>query len=313
MNRTPLVSVVMSVYNGQRYLSTSLDSVLSQTGVDFEVVVVDDGSTDGSSEILSRYASRDRRVRLFWQENGGLTRALARGCAESRGHLLARQDDDDVSMPGRLAKLAAVLEESPEVAVASSWVESIGPEDEPLGCMSFSEDSATATDGVLRSGRSPVHGAVMFRRRDLEAVGGYRPQFYFAQDADLWFRIAREGRFRFLPEVLYRFRIVDGSISSKHRASQERLYGLAKECRRAREEGRPEGPLLDEAETVRPGLVRSGRVKRGAGTYFIGRTLLRKGDPRALGYLKSYVRQSPFDPKGWVSVLQALLARKSAG
>ncbi len=312
MSRTPLVSVVMSVYNGQRYLSTSLDSVLSQDGVDFEVVVVDDGSTDGSAGILSAYARRDQRVRVLRQENGGLTRALARGCAESRGILLARQDDDDVSMPGRLAKLAEVLEGCPGVAVASSWVESIGPEDEPLDRTSFSEDVTTATRGVLLSGRSPVHGSVMFRRRDLEAVGGYRPQFYFAQDADLWFRIAREGWFQFLPEVLYQFRIVEGSISSTHRASQVRLYELAKECHRAREAGRSEGPLLAEAEAIRPGLMRSGRAKRGAGTHFIGRTLLRKRDPRAFGYLKSYVRQSPFDPKGWVSLLQAVLARRIA-
>jgi glycosyltransferase involved in cell wall biosynthesis len=313
MTRKPLVSVVMSVYNGQRYLPASLDSILSQEGVDFEVVVVDDGSTEECAEVLSGYAGRDPRVRILRQENGGLTRALVRACAEARGLFLARQDDDDVSMPGRLLKLATVLEKSPEVAVAASWVECIGPEDESLSIASFPVGVATGTDGVLEHRRSPVHGSVMFRKRDLEAVGNYRPQFYFAQDSDLWFRLAARGGFLFVPEVLYRLRIAEGSISARHRESQLRLYGLARECWRARTEGRPEGPFLEEAMGIRPGRTKEGRTKKGEGTYFIGRTLLRNGDPRALGYLRSYVRQSPFDPKGWISVLQAAFARRGRG
>lgn len=312
MSRAPLVSVVMSVCNGQRYLSSSLDSILAQEGVDLEVVVVDDGSTDASARILADYARRDPRVRVLTQANAGLTRSLAQGCAEARGRFIARQDDDDVSVPGRLGALATLLSRESSIAVASSWVERIGPRDEPLGCASFPRDPADATDEVLLSGRSPVHGSTMFRKEDLEAVGGYRPQFYFAQDADLWFRLADRGRFQFLPEVLYRFRVVEGSISSKHRSSQLRLYELAKECRRARQEGRSEGPLLAEAEGIRPGLVKAGKAKKGAGDYFVGRTLLGNGDPRAIGYLRSYVRQAPFDPKGWISLFQAGLSRRSA-
>lgn len=311
MKGAPLVSVVMSVYNGQRYLADSLDSVLSQEGVELELVVVDDGSTDGSAALLADYARRDARVRVFRQENGGLTRALARACGEAHGRLLARQDDDDVSSPGRLAKLAAVLEGSPEVAVASSWVEWVGPRDEFLGRAEFPKDPAIATEDVLRSGRSPVHGSTMFRKADLDAVGGYRPQFYFAQDADLWLRIADRGRFQFLPEVLYRFRVVEGSISTRYRAPQLKLHDLARECRRARQAGRAEEPLLALAEGIRPGRVKEGTARKGAGTYFIGRTLLGNGDPRALEYLRAYVRQAPLDPRGWVSVVQAALAARS--
>ena len=125
MSGRPLVSVVMSVYNGEGYLPASLDSLLAQEGVDFEIVVVDDGSTDQSPEILENYARKDYRVRVIRQENAGLTKALARGCGEATGELVARQDADDVSFPGRLAKLTAVLRENAGVAVAASWVEVI--------------------------------------------------------------------------------------------------------------------------------------------------------------------------------------------
>src|SRR5882672_1702517 len=101
---TPLVSVVTSTYNGASYLENSLQSVLDQTGVQFELIVVDDGSTDGSAEILARLAGKDSRLRLLRQKNQGLTRALIRGCAEARGTYIARHDSDDLSLPGRLEK-----------------------------------------------------------------------------------------------------------------------------------------------------------------------------------------------------------------
>ena len=94
---TPEVSVLMSVYNGARYLRAAIESVLSQQGVDFELLAVNDGSTDKSGSILDEYAARDPSVRVIHQENLGLTRALIRGCNEARGRFIARQDADDVS------------------------------------------------------------------------------------------------------------------------------------------------------------------------------------------------------------------------
>ena len=99
----PEVSIVMSVYNGACYLRAAVESVLDQQGVSFEFVVVDDGSTDESGAILDEYATRDPRLRVIHQQNTGLTQALIRGCSEARGEFIARQDADDVSLPGRLA------------------------------------------------------------------------------------------------------------------------------------------------------------------------------------------------------------------
>ena len=104
MNTNPEVSVVMSVYNGASHLAATLDSILSQEGVELEFIVVNDGSSDKSGQILNDYAQRDSRLRIIHQENTGLTRALIRGCDAARGEFIARQDAGDISLPGPIEK-----------------------------------------------------------------------------------------------------------------------------------------------------------------------------------------------------------------
>src|SRR5262245_4691373 len=111
----------MSVFNGGRTLGRSLESVLAGQDVELEVVVVDDGSTDDSGSLLGELASGDPRVRVLSQANAGLTDALIRACGAARGELIARQDADDVSAPGRLKRLAERLEREPGTAFAASW------------------------------------------------------------------------------------------------------------------------------------------------------------------------------------------------
>lgn len=305
VRRNPLVSVVMSVHNGERFLEVCLSSVLSQQGVDLEFVVVDDGSTDGSPAILASAERSDPRLRVIRQGNTGLTKALARGCSAARGVYIARQDADDVSVAGRLAKLAGVLEARKDVVVASGWVELIGPAEESLRVTRYPEGVEGGTGALLELERNPVHASVMYRKADYVAVGGYRPEFYFAQDADLWLRMVDRGGFLYLPEVLYRVRIADDSISTTHRASQRRLQVLARACRAARAAGASESEHLEQAALVRPGGARVGSTREGAGSYFVGRTLLRNRDVRAAGYLRDYLRKRPLDPRGWLSLLQA--------
>ena len=307
----PLVSVVLSVYNDETYLPAALESILTQEGVDFEVVAVDDGSTDMSPEILASFARADARVRVVRQENAGLTRALVRGCAEAKGELIARQDADDLSRPGRLATLASVLTEEPKVAVVASWIELIGPRDEPLMTTRFPTGLEAGTRAVLEERRSPIHGSAVFRKRDLEAVGGYRPEFYFAQDSDLWFRLADRGAFLFLPEPLYAFRVQGGSITARHRPRQLELYEIALSCRAARLAGEPEAPLLEAAARIRPAPKGDAIASvDDAASYFLGCALLARRDPRAIGYLVSHVRRKPLDPKGWIRLAQAIVRVK---
>ena len=122
----------MSVYNGASDLPITIDSILSQEGVEFEFIVVNDGSSDKSGQILNEYAQRDGRLRIIHQENTGLTRALIRGCDVARGEFIARQDAGDVSLAGRLKSQVALLREYGDCVLVSCWTEFIGPHGEFL-------------------------------------------------------------------------------------------------------------------------------------------------------------------------------------
>src|SRR5262249_21374571 len=127
MSTNPEVSVVMSVYNGGSDLAVTMNSILSQEGVEFEFIVVNDGSTDKAGEILDDYARRDGRVRVIHQQNTGLTYALIRGCAAATGEFIARQDAGDVSLAGRLALQSDVFRNNASVVMTSCGTRFVGP------------------------------------------------------------------------------------------------------------------------------------------------------------------------------------------
>src|SRR6266404_8121857 len=132
MSVSPDISVVMGVYNGEARLRETIDSILSQQDVSLEFIIVDDGSTDQTSQILEDYARHDSRVKLIQQENQGLTRALITGCAAARGKYIARQDAGDISLPNRLARQLAFIERHPDAAFVSCGTRFVGPKGEQL-------------------------------------------------------------------------------------------------------------------------------------------------------------------------------------
>jgi glycosyltransferase involved in cell wall biosynthesis len=283
----------MGVYNTGRYVRAAIDSVLNQQGVDFEFIIVDDGSTDCSPDILAEASARDARVRVITQANAGLTQALIRGCAAARGRYIARQDGDDLSLPDRLRAQAELLDSDPTLAFVSCWSEVIGPEDEPLITHRRPATASAATD-LLIHGRSgpPGHGSVMFRRDAYERVGGYRAVFYYAQDSDLWLRLANIGRLNYVPRVLYRYRISAESMSGQLHSAKLPYAQLIEELRAARERGEDEAPILEHFD---PPPRKSDGVVSSADTtqYFIARCLMSRRDPRARGYLRSCLRSNP--------------------
>src|SRR5437868_6051181 len=125
MQPSPQVSVLMPVRDGERWLSTAIDSVLRQTLTDFELIVIDDGSVDRTPAILHSHATRDRRIRIVKLDRQGVASALNRGLAEARAALVARIDADDLCAPNRLAKQAEFLARRPEIALLGSWAEVI--------------------------------------------------------------------------------------------------------------------------------------------------------------------------------------------
>src|SRR5262245_21944801 len=211
MSTYPEVSVVMSVYNGASHLAATLDSILSQEGVELEFIVVNDGSRDKSGQILNEYAQRDSRLRIIHQENTGLTRALIRGCGTARGEFIARQDVGDLSLPGRLARQRVILDAEPDVVMVSCATRYVGPSEEEV--YTVAQSSEELEEGLrqltIEKMRGPSsHPSVMLRRSTYEQVGGYRAAFPVAQDLDLWMRISEVGRCLAMPEVLYQVKLV---------------------------------------------------------------------------------------------------------
>lgn len=296
MMTSPQVSVVTSVYNGAATLRESLQSVLSQEGVDFEFIVVDDGSTDSSGKILAEFERVDRRIRVIRQENRGLTRALIRGCAAAGGNYIARHDCDDLSLPGKLSKELCAITAQPGIALVSCGSRFVGPGGELL--YELSSVGGDATDELLtldpKRLRGPTrHGSTLFRRDLYEYVGGYRKQFYFAQDLDLWTRLVEHGRHVVIPDILYQVSVTLGSISSLQRNRQVACASVILECARLRRAGLAEESALAMASAILPDGKVAQASERAAALYFVGACLRRRRDPRARQYFREALREYP--------------------
>lgn len=290
----PLVSVVIGVRNGAGSLERTLRSVLDQEGVDLEVVVVDDGSDDGTEALLARLAAEEPRLRTLRLPGEGLTAALIAGCRLARGRYLARQDDGDISLPGRLARQVAALEADPGAVLCSCHTRLVVAEGATIALIN--PQPSELADGISRA---PHHGSVMLRRQACEQVGGYRRCFHYAQDVDLWSRLAEIGDHLQIPEVLYEARIDPGSISGMRRREQDAFHQLIVQATRARRQGREEEPWLQQAETLSQRCRRSrGRSARrmAAGAYFIGASLFSDAPDLARTYLRRAVE---LDPLHW--------------
>lgn len=316
----PRVSVVMSVHNDAARVEVAVRSILAQTFQDLELIVIDDGSSDGSADVLDQLAAGDARLHVIHQQNAGLTRALIRGCALARGEYIARQDSDDWSHPQRIAEQVALLDADPGMGFASCPVRYIGPGDEFLCEVGRPTDSVVASQG-LRERREgpPAHGSVMFRKAVYEQAGGYRPAFYFAQDSDLWLRMIERARIGYLEAARYCHRKEPASTSGGARAAQKRFGELGHLCRQARLAGQPEAPFLDEAEAlarqVKAGIAQTPAGQRRAladANYLIGAMLTANRDARARGYLWQAIRLCPWRAKPWLRLAHSLLTGRSA-
>ena len=197
---TPAVSVIMPVYNGAKYLREAVDSILRQSFRDFEFIILDDGSTDSTWEILQSYDSPSV-VLLHNEENIGLPRSLNKALAVARGKYIARIDADDTAEPNRLERQLAFLQHHPEVGLLGTGSKMLY---EDLGYERLRRPPLTNLE--LRSAlvrRNPfMHSSVMMPRRVLEVVGGYNERLVKSIDYDLWVRIGSNYRLANLPDVL---------------------------------------------------------------------------------------------------------------
>lgn len=307
----PEVSVVMSVYNSADSLEQTLESVLSQEGVDLEFIVIDDGSTDATAEILDEATARDGRLRVIHQGNVGLTRSLIRGCEMACGEFIARQDaGGDVSLAGRLQDQARSLRDNPEATLVSCGARFLGPKAELLYDISPGQRDLTHELRVLdlESVRGPAHhGSTMFRKADYLRVGGYRPQFAVAQDLDLWLRLVERGVHISIPEIAYQAVVTPHSISQRKRPQQIKTTKIILECARCRRDGLSEQYWLGRAASL-PGVTSGSenRFSKSTSLYFIGSCLETQSPGAAREYYRRSVKQFPLNLKSWWRLLSSL-------
>ena len=238
----PSVSVVMPVHNALPFLDESVASILNQTLADFEFVILDDASTDGSADALRRWAQKDGRIRLFRSgRNLGLAGSSNFVVRHARAPFVARMDADDVSHPERLRRQWEVLRGRPDVALVGTLFEGIdagGRRVRPRDRWRLAR----------RSVFPPFpHGSVMFRREVFDGVGGYREACAGWEDQDLFLRIIGRGRVVVLTDALYRYRFQVNSVTAARRAAE--VIGLRHRCLAELTSGRDYSRLLAEAES----------------------------------------------------------------
>ena len=214
----PLVTVLMSVHNGEAYLSEAVESILSQTYQNFEFLIVNDASTDRSASILVEY--QDARIRIIRNEhNLGLTRSLNKGLAQVKGKYVARMDADDVSYPLRLERQVTFMEQHPEVGLCGTWGKLLGLKDKYNRTFPTNNNELQVS---LLCYNPFIHPSVVLRSDVLRALDKpYDQRFRYAQDYELWTRVAERSEITNLPETLVGYRVHEGQISSHRRQEQD--------------------------------------------------------------------------------------------
>jgi len=310
----PRISVAMSVYNGERFLAEAIESVLAQSFTDFEFLILDDGSRDGSRTIIETYAAKDARIRPIIRQNRGLVVSLNQLIDEARAPLIARMDADDVCLPERFARQISFLDAHLEHGIIGSRIDLIDPEGHPLTqlCEGYPLDHSEIIRNVERKLPFLCHPAVMMRRDVVLAVGGYHKAFRHCEDYDLWLRLASVTQIANLPERLLKYRRSATQVSNRHSGEQiigaaiaytayeERLAGRPDPTEHL--EGLPRVAQLDEL-FGRPGIAAAVRAK-------VAPALLYSHDVmtgKEFSLLTDYLRENggPL-PGGWQTVLRLI-------
>lgn len=232
----PRVSVLMPVFNGGRFLAAAVESIREQTFRDFELIAIDDGSTDQSACLLAQLAASDDRIRVIRQTNAGIVTTLNRALALAHGEYIARMDADDVALPSRLARQTVFLDDHPDVAVVGSAITLIDEEGSTIRDVDYPLFCADVSRFLIHVGNALAHPAIMMRRADIAALGGYRAAYRHAEDYDLWLQLSETRDLANLPDRLLLYRQHPAKASARHAAEQmlaTKVAQLAAQARRA--------------------------------------------------------------------------------
>jgi len=217
-NCDPKVTVLLPVYNGEKYLREAIESILNQTFTDFMLLIIDDGSTDGSADIIRSYD--DSRIKFLSNEtNLTLITTLNKGIDASRGEYIARMDQDDISMPDRLAKQVAFMDADPELGACGSWVSLINVAGDITSNIRMPQGKYLGARYWLQS--PIIHSSAMIRRSALGDLR-YDQNSEHVEDYDLWFEIRKKSKIANVPRFLVRYRMHPESISFKESHTQKK-------------------------------------------------------------------------------------------
>jgi hypothetical protein len=209
----PTVSVILPVRDGERFLEAAVRSILDQSYADFELLVVDDGSSDASARIADRFAREDRRVRVIQQSRLGQPAALNHGLELARGELIARMDADDVAWPRRLALQVGFLNEHPQVGIVGGATHEVTASGTRLRAIRYPISDAAIRRAQGRRYAFFCHPSVTFRANLVRRIGGYRAGFQPAEDHDLYLRLAEHSRMANLPHRILDYRLHPAQLS----------------------------------------------------------------------------------------------------
>lgn len=220
MNVLPKVSVIMAVYNGGEYLRLAIESVLKQTYTDFEFIIINDGSTDKSFDVLTEYALKDQRIRIISRENRGLVASLNEGIAEAKTPLIARMDADDICLPERLIEQVEFLYQHKDIVCVGTAQIIIDDDGDELTSLNVPTGDREIQEKLLQ-GHCPLeHPSVMFRTDAVRALGAYRKDCEAAEDYDLWLRLGEIGKLANINKPLIKYRYLSSSISAANQSKQ---------------------------------------------------------------------------------------------
>lgn len=222
----PVISVLMPVFNGEQFVREAIESVLAQTYTNFEFIIINDGSTDGTEAILREYAAKDSRILLTHQENMGLTKSLNKGLRMARGRFIARQDADDISAPERLEVMLSNIKEA-DLAASLYTLLIEGKRSVPRACYILRFAPTFLLNFILPRVNLLIHGTYFFRRNEILKIGGYREKFQYSQDYDLYLRVRERYETKIVPRSLYQFRIHPQSVGAQKARTQYSLAMLA--------------------------------------------------------------------------------------
>jgi glycosyltransferase involved in cell wall biosynthesis len=307
------ISVLMSVYNDEDFLSASIESILAQTFPAFEFIIINDGSSDRSPGIIHDYAVRDKRIKVIDQDNIGLTQSLNKGLSIAEGTYVARQDGGDISLPERLSLQNEFLDNHPDVSLLGTSI-SLIDENNRVIRTKIQPTEIQDIKKILPRKNCFSHGSLMFRRSEVKNLGGYRNNLLLAQDYDLILRISEKYDLCNLKDILYQQRMNRKAISvekaTRQRAMRNYIRSLAQQRSKDGVDDLEKGNFeyIDKLSQIKRSSKKAADAEyhaRLAHEYFAGD----KPKEAIEHYIKS-LKFAPLRIKNWLLLSRAVLSSK---